>query len=390
MAENDIVGLSFGYGQDGEVQWLQGFGHANINENIMVDAESTEFRWASMSKQVTSILSYKLNERGKLDLNADISKYWQKYQRPNYFVIKCNGQDFVEYDDYKYQCAANDFAYVEVEQDTIITQSMLLSHYAGIESYGDGTTNPVPPDSKKNDPRINDGIEWAMQYFMNAPFVSQPNSSYAYTTFGLNMAGVVCTYADAEYQGRYEDLARALVFERVYGNVGSIQPDFYWLEKYRPQRATGYKNPQQLSVDNDVSYKTPGGGYISNVKDALTFALNYRNETLLTNDQKSRAWTPYNEKINAYYGMGFQLWYQQDQLLSVGHDGSQDGARSMMRYYPQVDVAMVFMSNSENLNTSKLLKGIEKILWRNGVPLPENWNFQEDTEQVQFQRDIQI
>jgi len=42
--------------------------------------------------------------------------------------------------------------------------------YAGIESYDDGTTNPVPPDTEKNNPAINDGIEWATKYYKDSPF----------------------------------------------------------------------------------------------------------------------------------------------------------------------------------------------------------------------------
>lgn len=71
--------------------------------------------------------------------------------------------------------------------------------YAGIESYDDGTTNPVPPDAEKNNPAINDGIEWATKYYKDSPFAYQPNSKYSYTTFGINLAGVVATYAGGEF-----------------------------------------------------------------------------------------------------------------------------------------------------------------------------------------------
>jgi len=45
----------------------------------------------------------------------------------------------------------------------------------------------------------------------------------------------------------------------------STVPDKEWLADLRPQRAQGYITPTKLSHENDVSYKLPGGGYMSTV-----------------------------------------------------------------------------------------------------------------------------
>lgn len=67
--------------------------------------------------------------------------------------------------------------------------------YGGIENYSDGVSSPVPPDSQKNNPAINTGLEWATKYFKDDPLVNEPGSTYSYTTFGLNLAGTIATYA---------------------------------------------------------------------------------------------------------------------------------------------------------------------------------------------------
>jgi len=89
---------------------------------------------------------------------------------------------------------------------------MLLAHFAGIEHYTNGVGNPVPPDYMTNSSLYNTGIEWAVKYFINDPLISMPNTSFNYTTFGFDLAGVVIEKA---LNASFEDLARALVIERA-------------------------------------------------------------------------------------------------------------------------------------------------------------------------------
>ena len=74
----------------------------------------------------------------------------------------------------------------------------------------------------------------------------------------------------------------------------TMVPDKEWLASFRPNRATGYISPSKVSSENDVSYKLPGGGYLSTVEDATRFVAHFRNESLLTNKEKEIAWSPYN------------------------------------------------------------------------------------------------
>jgi len=69
----------------------------------------------------------------------------------------------------------------------------------------------------------------------------------------------------------------------------------------------GYISPDVLSLDHDISFKLPGGGYMSTIYDAVSFAAHYRNESLLDNDMKAKAWNPYIKERNKNYGLGFEL-----------------------------------------------------------------------------------
>lgn len=61
--------------KDGETVYKKGFGWADIENNIPVDADTTLFRIGSTSKLITWTAVMQLVEAGKLDLNTDINRY---------------------------------------------------------------------------------------------------------------------------------------------------------------------------------------------------------------------------------------------------------------------------------------------------------------------------
>ena len=64
-----------------------------------------------------------------------------------------------------------------------------------------------------------------------------PGAAYNYTSFGFNLAGVTLEKSTGM---RFEDLAKAIVFERA--GMASVSADKYWLNNLRPNRTKGYKN----------------------------------------------------------------------------------------------------------------------------------------------------
>lgn len=61
--------------KDGEIVYKKGFGWADIENNIPVDADTTLFRIGSTSKLITWTAVMQFVEAGKLDLNTDINRY---------------------------------------------------------------------------------------------------------------------------------------------------------------------------------------------------------------------------------------------------------------------------------------------------------------------------
>ena len=74
VAKDNLAGASVAVGIDGQVVWAEGFGWADIEQQVPVTA-LTRFRIGSVSKPLTSVAVGLLYERGKIDLDAAVQKY---------------------------------------------------------------------------------------------------------------------------------------------------------------------------------------------------------------------------------------------------------------------------------------------------------------------------
>jgi CubicO group peptidase (beta-lactamase class C family) len=75
LARGDIAGGVVAVVKDGEVLLQKGYGYADVEKKLPVDAESTLFRPGSVSKLFTWTAVMQQVERGKLDLDGDVNQY---------------------------------------------------------------------------------------------------------------------------------------------------------------------------------------------------------------------------------------------------------------------------------------------------------------------------
>ncbi|MGB3639258.1 MAG: serine hydrolase [Rivularia sp. (in: cyanobacteria)] len=85
MSKSHIPGTVISIVKDGKVFFTKGYGYANVEKNIPVDADKTLFRVASLSKLFTATAAMQLSEGGKLDINADANQYLKKFKIKNSF-----------------------------------------------------------------------------------------------------------------------------------------------------------------------------------------------------------------------------------------------------------------------------------------------------------------
>lgn len=75
MGENHIAGAGISVVKDGKLFFAKGYGYADIEHRIPVDAEQTLFGVGSVGKLFTWTAVMQLVEQGKLDLDEDINTY---------------------------------------------------------------------------------------------------------------------------------------------------------------------------------------------------------------------------------------------------------------------------------------------------------------------------
>ncbi|MBI5033939.1 MAG: serine hydrolase [Chloroflexi bacterium] len=75
MADNHIAGAAVSVVKDGKLFFAKGYGYADIEKGIPVDAEQTLFGIGSVGKTLTWTTVMQLAEQGKVDLDADVNKY---------------------------------------------------------------------------------------------------------------------------------------------------------------------------------------------------------------------------------------------------------------------------------------------------------------------------
>ncbi len=75
LAENHIAGATVAVVENGRIIFARGYGYADADKRIPVIADRTLFRVGSIGKLFTTIATMQLAEAGKVDLNADVSRY---------------------------------------------------------------------------------------------------------------------------------------------------------------------------------------------------------------------------------------------------------------------------------------------------------------------------
>ncbi|APR74723.1 Beta-lactamase [Minicystis rosea] len=308
MIRQRIVGLGLSVVVDGKPVYARGYGREDWEQKTPVDPAKTLFRWASVSKTVTGSLGALLASRGELDLDAEVRATYPRYEKPK------------------------------------VTLRQLLGHTSGAMHYDNGSVDPEPSNSQVNDPSINTGIEWALDEWIDEPLLFPPGDRFSYSTFGFNLAGVTIEKAIPDARSFWE-----LVRDEIANPFGmtAFQPDYGW--EAIPRRSKGYVRPDPESEvvyeddDDDVSWKLPGGGFMSTTEDMARYCAGLFDPARFPQGARDLAWTRghTNDGAETGYGLGFRVGNKR-----VSHSGRQQKAESLVWIYPEERMCFAALSNT--------------------------------------------
>ena len=316
IAKQSLVGAALGIIVEGKIVYLRGYGLADREKKIPV-TRRTLFRWASISKSLTSVAAMQLYEKKLLDLRKDVRSYVPEFP----------------------------------DKNTLLTTRDLLCHQGGIVHYTNGKV--IRTRREYEAPNPFESVILALDTFKDSPLVNQPGEKFSYTTHGYILLSAVVERAGSEkFASQVEKrIARPL-------GMTTLQPDYQW--KSIPHRAVGYRKRLGKVVpssNTDVSWKLGGGGFISNIDDLAAFARGLINGRLVSPETEKLMWTPRKLKNSrpTTYGFGFNI-SGTGENLQVAHSGGQEKTRTRMLIFPAKKLGVVVMSNSEHCNSRSLAK----------------------------------
>ncbi len=287
------------------VVWAQGFGLADIEQNVAVRPESV-FRIASISKPIAAVAVMQLVERGLVSLEDPIQRFVPSFPR------KPQGEIRIRH---------------------------LLTHTSGIRHYRGNEMN-----SRESYPTV----ERALAVFKDDPLLFAPGDQYAYSTYGYNLLGGVVEAASGR---SFDEYLRFYVF----GPAGMTST---FLE--RPQEIVRWRAHQYVrgTLPNtwflapyvDLSVKWAGGGMISSTLDLARFDIALNAGRLLRPDTLERMYT--SARLNnghiTGYGLGWMVSGEGDRLR-VAHSGGATGGTTFLLREPRTRVASVLLANMDNV-----------------------------------------
>jgi CubicO group peptidase (beta-lactamase class C family) len=284
--------------KDDSVVFKKGYGLADIETRTPV-ATTTNFRLASVTKQFTAMTVLMLAEKGRLDLEDGIQKYFPDF--PAY------GKE--------------------------IRIRHLLTHTSGLQDYED----LIPGSLSRQVLDID-----CLQLMYTADSLYFPaGSRYRYSNTGYAILALITE----KVSGRsFADFLRDSVFTPV-GMVSTVA-----LEEGRSsvvKRAFGHSRKDNGWWQTDQSQTSAvlgDGGIYSNVVEIAIWISSLWHHKLISDSMQSRAWSraKLNDGSAIDYGFG---WHIEGDDGHPHHDGSTMGFRNHILVYPKERMMVVVLTN---------------------------------------------
>jgi CubicO group peptidase (beta-lactamase class C family) len=302
--------MSVAVGLGGEIVWAEGFGWADVENQVPVREES-KFRIGSVSKPLTAEAVGLLAEQGLLDLDSPVQRYVPTFP----------------------------------EKRWPITTRQVAGHLAGIRHY-DGDEFLLAERYET----VLDGLE----IFQDDTLLFEPGERFSYSSYGWNLISAVIEGASGEDFLTY---MRTHVFQPL-GMRHTVEDDNY---RIIPDRARFYHRSNDGRVYNapyvDNSYKWAGGGFLSTPSDLVRFGFAHLGETLLTPEMIAELWLPQttNDGESTGYGIGWATTLEEGEVIQAGHGGGSIGGTTGFQLWPGDGVVVAIVGNMSQAPTGGLI-----------------------------------
>ena len=314
LVERNLPGLSVAVGVGRDIVWAEGFGFADLDNQVAVKPE-TRFRIGTASKALTSAAAGLLMEKGRLDLDKEIQTYVPEFPKKQWPV----------------------------------TLGQLMGQVAGVPTdsgdegplFGQHCTRPVD----------------ALEFFAGDPLWFEPGTRYRNSSYGWILVSAAIEAAAAE---PFMSVMTKRVFEPL--GMKDTLPDIATLDSapapvpgqaisYFPRFAAdpGY-GPDPMRPIDHTCY-AGASAFLSTPSDLVRFALAIRNGKFLKPETVQLLQTsqrlPTGEETG--YGLGWGLetvTISGKPTAAVGHNGALLGGMAVsLMALPEHGIVVAVVSN---------------------------------------------
>lgn len=311
MKKMGVEGMSVTVFDQGKIVWSKGYGFRNKELNLTVDS-ATAFQAASISKPITSVASFRLVEKGLLNLEENINTYLKKWKIPE-----------------------NEFT-----SESKVTFKGIVSHTAGLSVHGFpgyGRNDSIPTVVE-----ILDGIKPANSKPVRV--FKKPNTGESYSGGGFTVLQLTIE----EITGKsFSDVMNELVL--LPSGMKNSEFSLRIPERMKNNFAIGYrKNGDAVDGGYHIYPEQAAAGLWTTSSDLAKFMLaignSYRKDQGLL--QQSTVKEMF-KKIPGAGGLGFGIDRKGDSLR-FRHSGGNEGYSCYAVSFAETGRGAVIMTNSDN------------------------------------------
>lgn len=307
----------------GDVIFNKNYGMSNI-EHGAPNTTKTKYKIASLTKQITCMGILILKERGLLNTDDSLKKFFPGYP----------------------------------ELDEKITIHHLMTHTSGLCS-----------EFSVVDPRLILGKRLythkeVFDLFKDMPLEFEPGEGWSYCYFGYYLLGVIIEQISKK---SYAEFLKDNIFKPLGMNDTGLDDYIEIL----PNKASGYNISAEklICCEIDTMSAFSAGALYSTVPDMLLWDDSLYSEILVSKNTMNEIFTPYKED----YGYGWII----DENLNrkrVHHSGGGHGFSHQFHRYIDDKVTILVLSNYGFSNSLNINESIANIIFDSNYCIPKTCN----------------
>lgn len=309
-------GISITIVENNKMLYSKNVGLANLEKGNKINANTT-FNLASLTKQFVAYAILLLEDQGQLSLDANIQKYLPEIQFRD------------------------------------ITVRHLLHHSSGIPEYwGIWSLSSFDGDNLEDIYKIlNNQIKTK---FKAGDKYEYSNSNYILLSLIINRVS----------HQSLNDFTSEYIFEKLgmnhtYFLMDPTKKDINEAQNYQ------FNSPNYIPTPQQTSDIIGDGGLFSCLEDLLIWnRFLYNNSTI---NNKRRETGILNSGKASLYAAGLQKM-EQNGIISFEHGGAAQGASCYFAQFPEYNISIIVLSNTDEVNAMLLAESIKSILF----PIEEN------------------